>query len=218
MAHTEKNAQRLHARLRQTNSSAKIDLVQRFDDFDDAQDTALHALRSIQEKNGMDKSHTAVVFDIDQTILFYHDRTQGTASVSYDLPNIATMVSFMHKVRKFARIFVITARLDTKDVRAITIAELKKHGVTTDHFDALFLCPRASRASPAGIASFKAKTRKIIQKAYAKRILMTVGDRFGDHLHVPFDIDGHHTEGDAVLFRVRNHALHATVICFKLPL
>jgi predicted secreted acid phosphatase len=204
------HAKDLHIRLKSHLKDAHVDLVQRFPTHGKAQDTALHALEVTIRFNKFRYDQTAVVFDIDETLLFYKgDR--------YNHSRIASMVKFLHAVRRLAHVYLVTARLNTSHAREFTVKELASHGVQSDQYNALFMCPAEYRMSAQLISDFKLASRLVIEKTYRHHVLMTVGDRFGDHVKLISDIDHFHAENDCVLFRVRNKSAHATVVCFKLP-
>lgn len=112
-----------------------------------------------------------IVFDIDDTLI----REDNTP--------IPEVVNLLHRLRSLnAKIFLVTARHPS--IREATIAELDSIGITTDHFDELFLCPQEYRTHMKSIGEWKKSARQRIANKYKIPILLTVGDQWTDLTNV----------------------------------
>lgn len=104
------------------------------------------------------KPNSAVVFDIDETLIDSNGR------------NITSVVSFYNYVKsKGATPMIVTARINTKKNMKHTIEQLKRNGITGYRY--LYLMPKNTN-----VWDYKASARKhIITQGY--EVEMSLGDK-----------------------------------------
>ena len=174
----------------------------------------------VQQQLAPDK--TAVVMDIDDTIIFEKDEDEDGRELRHPCGDEgmeklrAMMTDLYEHCKKFGKVFLVTARQADRDVASWTVAELRAAGLR--HWEGLYLCPRDQRESWRTIAEFKRNARReIARKGFT--ILLTVGDKWSDHMsHVDTRAHDKMDAGKAAftLLRVTDEHQH-TNIALKLP-
>jgi len=137
----------------------------------DAVNVALRTARAFIHKMNIPHDRAAFVFDIDDTLIF-EGRGRAVRAVQYE------MLRLFDGCKTLGAVYFITARADAPGVLDFTRRQLVRHGIHgwTD----IFLCPDDKREAWTSIANFKHGMRKEIEDAHGRRVVMAVGDRWGD--------------------------------------
>lgn len=119
------------------------------------------------------------VFDIDDTLLA--DKA------------IAAIVSLLLNLRKLGlKILLVTARLDTPEVRTWTERQLTSLGIErTRDYDALVIASAEDRKTPTHIGLFKDAARRNFAAAQRGLVVLTVGDQWTDLVAIRNDAELH---------------------------
>ena len=148
----------------------------------------------------------AIVFDIDDTVIF---RRPGLTQQQ------TRMCDFVNKCSNVLQVFFVTARQDTEWVKDMTTDELGMSGIFPESFRAMIFCPAELRA-PDVIPEFKLWARETIEKKCGVHIVATVGDRFGDHF-VPMKEILDVVHGDSHLVMVSKSSPVGFAVSLKMP-
>jgi predicted secreted acid phosphatase len=199
-----------------------VDVAKSTDSMHVALAAAKAAVLRLIARNKLTHATTAFVMDIDDTLVFDENEDEDGRDLSHpcgkDMKELrAGMMELFTFCKRFGAVYLVTAREAAQDVSDFTVAELKAAHVRG--WEKLFLCPRRMRGSWSDIAEFKRRARRSITRNAKRHILLTVGDKWSDHLaHVETaDADRAHAgKCKFMLLRVVDGHQH-TVIALKLP-
>jgi predicted secreted acid phosphatase len=196
-----------------------IDHIVRFADPERAVEWATRAVNTFIKHNRLRKHQIGFVFDIDDTLI--HDAASTHPMPRREAAALERLIQeLFNHCKRFGKVFLVTARLASPDVMEFTRNELHAGGIR-GWTDALF-CPRQMRRTFEGVAAFKRQARDHIQRKHGLKVVLTVGDRWADHVdHAELDV-GNNELADVSSSRhlfvmTVSNTHHATAIALKLP-
>lgn len=145
----------------------------RFTNFKDLEKPLKNMLRSV------DPGSSAVVFDIDETILINDPKV---ADCSHARPNLGVLRIYNLCLHLQIAVYFVTARRKSDDNYLWTKNQLKCIGA--GHWAELHMCPESYRSSSAKISEFKKRARARIAHKSGRRIILNVGDQWTDTLQL----------------------------------
>ena len=188
--------------------------------IEEAIKSALHNVQAVIDANQLGKHKRAFVFDIDDTLVFAS--TKDSDGFRHPCSSPKTVQKLMKRLfdvcKTQGKVYLITARLAREDIAALTVDQLHNHDIYG--WERLFLCPARMRTSWDGIAEFKRNARRQIQRKDRRYVLLTIGDRWADHLSHDMAIDRDRAKSrESCAFSVVriNDAKQHTIMALKLP-
>lgn len=128
---------------------------------------------------GVDPSTSAVVFDIDETILINDPKIDACYHAR---PNLGMLKIYRLCLKLQIAVYFVTARRLSDDNYEWTTKQLQCIGA--GKYAELHMCPESYRASPAKISEFKKKARARITRKSGRRIVLNAGDQWTDTLQM----------------------------------
>ena len=110
--------------------------------------------------------HSAVMFDIDDTLLYVPTRNNGNLTLIKPMKNLLDFC-----ISKGLLVIIITAR--ASEHRKYTIDELNKHGI---NYSSLYLHEIHPDETSEEFNNFKSNIKKYLFQKYKIKIIMSVGD------------------------------------------
>lgn len=121
------------------------------------------------------KTNGAVVFDIDDTVL------TRKRNKLYTIESVKVL--YDHAVQLGLRIFFVTARSDTEYAggeTGVTMAKQDLEQLGFTHYEGLYVQPKELYNRPVYYSLYKYLAREHIREKFGCRILLSVGDQWGD--------------------------------------
>lgn len=116
--------------------------------------------RRFETPKGVVQLPCAVVFDIDDTVIYDNETDVGE-------PN-SVVIDLYHQCLKLkVYVYFVTAREDSTENRKFTSDQLRSFGITT--WQGLYLCPPSERESTEMVAAFKRRMRIEIRDHLLRR-------------------------------------------------
>jgi predicted secreted acid phosphatase len=128
---------------------------------------------------GVNPSTSAVVFDIDETILINDKKIDACYHAR---PNPGMMKIYRLCLRLQIAVYFVTARPLSDDNYDWTTKQLQCIGA--GKYCELHMCPESYRASPAKVSEFKKKARARISRKSGRQIVLNAGDQWTDTLQM----------------------------------
>lgn len=137
--------------------------------FRDMEKPLMDLLRSVNP------SRSAVVFDIDETILINDPKIDACYHAR---PNHGIMKLYRLCLRLQIAVYFVTARRLSDDNYEWTTKQLQCIGA--GKYAELHMCPESYRVSPAKISDFKKRARDRIARKSGREIVLNTGDQWTD--------------------------------------
>lgn len=186
----------------------------------DAIEATVQAVNILIDSNKgvLTRDNTAFTMDIDDTVLFVTEPGDAKHPCSKRVNTLRSMMKRLFEAcQRFGRVYLVTAREGSERVGAWTREEL--HNAGFSGWERIFYCPRKMRKSWDTIARFKRNARRAIERTYGHRIVLTVGDKWSDHLAHADTVHMDRADASKPLFTlltVTDPSQH-TVLALKLP-
>jgi len=133
--------------------------------------------------HSVDPSKSAVVFDIDETVLMNDDRIRECDGAR---PNMCIMRVYKRCLELDISVFFVTARRDSPRNRDWTKRQLNCIGAHT--YKKLYMKPEEYQTAPE-ISTFKRGARNEIRQEFKRHIVLNVGDQWTDMLEMSTDAE-----------------------------
>ena len=127
----------------------------------------------------VDPSKSAVVFDIDETILINDPKIDACYHAR---PNPGMMKIYKLCLRLQIAVYFVTARRLSNDNYDWTTKQLQCVGA--GKYVELHMCPESYRVSASKISEFKKRARARITRKSGRQIVLNAGDQWTDMLHM----------------------------------
>jgi len=136
-------------------------------------------VETIFRNDKLDPNRSAVVFDIDETILINDPKIDACYHAR---PNPGMFRIYKLCLRMQIAVYFVTARRLSDDNYEWTTRQLQCIGA--GKYAELHMCPESYRVSPAKISEFKKKARARIARKSGRQIVLNAGDQWTDTLQM----------------------------------
>ena len=151
----------------------------KYTSFKSLEKPLMEIIRREDHENHCNYLDSAVVFDIDETILINDRKIEACYGAR---PNPGMMKVYRLCIRLNIAVYFVTARRLTDENYTDTTRQLQCIGA--GKYAELHMCPESYRVSPAKISEFKKRARARIARKSKRQIILNAGDQWTDTLQM----------------------------------